>query len=108
MLVVDDNRDPADVLAVLLQAGGHEVQTIYNGPTALEAADLFRPNIILLDIGLPGLDGYAVAQCLRRTASTRHTHLIAVTGYGQAEDRRHALADGFDAYLTKPADLEAL
>jgi signal transduction histidine kinase len=108
VLVVDDNRDAADVLAALLKAVGHDVQTAYGGLAALEVVEHFGPEIILLDIGLPGLDGYAVARHLRKNTGSRRAYVIAVTGYGQAEDRQRALAAGFDAHLTKPVDLEAL
>jgi two-component system CheB/CheR fusion protein len=102
--VVDDNVDAADSLALLLRAGGHEVQTAYDGPTALETAGAFHPEVVFLDIGLPEVDGYEVARRLRRQPGLEKSLLVAVTGYGQEEDRRRAAAAAFDAHLVKPAD----
>jgi CheY-like chemotaxis protein len=84
------------------------VETAHSGPAGLEAARHFRPDTVLCDIGLPGMDGYAVARELRLDTATAAICLIAVTGYGQEEDRRRALDAGFDTHLTKPADLDAL
>ncbi len=103
VLVVDDNVDGAHSLAMLLGAWGHEVRTAYDGPVALRAAEAFRPQVVLLDIGLPRMDGYEVARRMRGQAA-RHARLVALTGYGQEEDRRRAREAGFDAHLTKPAD----
>jgi PAS domain S-box-containing protein len=108
VLVVDDNTDAVASLAILLQAGGHQVQTAHDGPAALEAAQVFQPEVVLLDIGLPGMSGYEVARQLRRQPGLEKTRLVAVTGYGQEEDRRQAQAAGFDAHLVKPADLTAI
>ncbi len=108
VLVVDDNRDGAETLATLLRATGHEVRVAYDGPTALAEAHTFRPDVVLCDIGMPGMDGYEVARRLRQDADLPHPVLIAVTGYGQAEDRRRTHAAGFDHHLTKPVDLAAL
>ncbi len=108
VLVVDDNRDAAESLTMLLRAAGHEVQTAHSGPAALEAARAFRPEAVLLDIGLPGLDGYEVARRLRGEAGCGGALLVAVTGYGQDEDRRRAREAGFDHHLVKPADLATL
>ncbi len=108
VLVVDDSRDAAESLALLLRAAGHEVSTAYAGPAALEAARAFRPEAVLLDIGLPGMDGYEVARRLRRESGLDRALLVAVTGYGQDEDRRRAHEAGFDHHLVKPADLETL
>jgi two-component system CheB/CheR fusion protein len=108
VLVVDDNRDAAESLALLLQAVGHEVRTCHDGPSALEAAAEFGPDTVLLDIGLPGMDGYEVARRLRALPATERALLVALTGYGQEEDQRRARAAGCDHHLIKPADLEAL
>ena len=104
MLVVDDNPDAARGLSMLLQALGHEVRTVYDGPTALEMALAFAPEVVLLDIGLPGLDGYQVARRLRRLANLEHVVLAAMTGYGLETDRQLALDAGFDHHLVKPVD----
>jgi PAS domain S-box-containing protein len=107
VLVVDDNRDSADTMAGLLQALGHDGLAVYDGSAALEAVREFEPRIILLDLNMPGLDGYAVAQQLRRSGSTR-LFIGAMTGYGQEADRQRTLEAGFDAHLTKPVGVEQL
>ena len=91
VLVVDDNVDAAETLAMLLKASGHEVRTAHNGPTALEAALDYRPNVVLLDIGLPGLDGYEVAKRIRQQPVLHDIVLVAMTGYGTG-DRPAAFA----------------
>lgn len=108
ILVVDDNEDACNSLALLLRLEGHEVQEASDGPSALALAKAFRPEVVLLDIGLPGIDGYEVAQCLRERPETREALLVAVTGYGQAEDRLRARNAGFRHHLVKPVDLHAL
>jgi len=108
ILVVDDNRDVTESLALLLESEGHQVLTAYDGISALETARTERPDIILLDIGLPGLDGYAVAQALRQNHELERTMLIALTGYGQPDDRKKSSASGFDEHLVKPVDIEML
>jgi PAS domain S-box-containing protein len=108
ILVVDDNRDAADSLAMLLRCQGHQVQVAHDGPAALEAVKVKRPEIVLLDIGMPGMDGYDVARAFRNAPEYRNLTLIAVTGWGQEEDRRKAQESGFDYHLTKPVNLEAL
>ncbi|HET6878683.1 MAG TPA: ATP-binding protein [Pirellulales bacterium] len=108
VLVVDDNVDAADSMALLLRVQGHEVRTAYDGPTAVEAAIAFRPQVVLLDIGLPRMDGYEVARRLREQFPENGLALVAVTGYGQDEDRRRTSDAGFDAHLVKPADFAAL
>jgi CheY-like chemotaxis protein len=107
VLVVEDNADAADIMAELLKRRGHEVQIAHDGQTGLSAARAFRPQVILLDIGLPDTDGYAVAQRLREEHLTGEL-LIALTGYGEAEDRERAKKAGFDRHLTKPVDPDAL
>jgi CheY-like chemotaxis protein len=102
ILVVDDNRDLADSFAKLLRLMGHSVQTTHDGRQALEAARVFQPDLIFLDIGLPGMDGYAVAEALRHDTSLRSTLLVALTGYGAATDRQRSQAAGFSAHLVKP------
>ena len=108
ILIVEDNADTAESLALFLQLMGQEVCTAPDGPTALATARQFCPEIVLLDIGLPRMDGYEVARRLRQEASTAETILVALTGYGQQEDRRRALDAGFDHHLTKPADPAAV
>lgn len=108
ILVVDDNEDSAASLSDLLGLWGHEVRTAYDGPHALAAARQWRPEVILLDIGLPGMDGYQVAEHLRREPFTEHAQIVALTGYGAEEDRRRAQEAGFDYHLTKPVELERL
>ncbi len=107
VLVVDDNRDAATCLAWLLQFWGHTVCVASDGPMALEAARCSRPDVVLLDLGLPGMDGYQVAQRLRG-ADGRGPVLWALTGHGLEEDRRRSQAAGFERHLLKPVDPEVL
>jgi len=109
VLVIEDNQDSADSLCALLEFWGHQVAVAYDGASGLARARDFRPDIILCDLGLPdGLDGYAVARALRQDTVTASTYLVALSGYGQPEDKRRAREAGFDAHLTKPADLQVL
>lgn len=108
VLIVDDLRDAADSMAVLLKLLGYEVRVAYDGPLAVEVAREFRPDAVLLDLGLPGLSGYEVAQRVRAVPGLEQTFLVALTGYGQEEDRRRTTQAGFDAHLLKPADLKTL
>ena len=108
ILIVDDNMDAADTLAMMLQLDGHQVQAVYSGAAGLERLETFDAEAVLLDIGLPGMDGYEVVRRMRRVARGRPLRLIALTGYGQPDDRALALAAGFDDPLVKPAAREAL
>jgi PAS domain S-box-containing protein len=108
ILVVDDNRDAADSLAMMLQMMDHETCTAYDGLEATRAAATFRPEVVLLDIGLPKLNGYEAARHIRREPWGTGMALIALTGWGQEEDKRRALEAGFDHHLTKPVDAAAL
>jgi PAS domain S-box-containing protein len=108
ILVVDDNRDAAQSLSLLLTSEGHTVWLAYDGHTALEVALAERPQVVLLDIGLPGMDGYAVARALRQHPAMKMAHLIAVSGYGQREDREQAKTAGFNGYLVKPVNFDEL
>jgi CheY-like chemotaxis protein len=108
ILVVDDNEDTARGMARLLKLLGNDVRSCHDGPSALEAARDFRPEYVLLDIGLPGMDGYQVAATLRDDDCCREAVIIAVSGYGQEEDRRRSAAAGFDHHLVKPVDIDSL
>ena len=107
VLVVDDDRDTAESMALLLSLGRLDVQTAYDGPTALETAQTFQPQIVLLDLGLPQMDGFEVASLLREQKGHQMV-LIALTGYGQSEDRRRSREAGFDHHLVKPLDFDEL
>jgi len=104
VLVVDDNVDAAQSLALLLQATGHAVRVAYDGPSAVDAALAFCPDMAVIDIGLPGISGLEVARRIRKLATIDSIVLVAMTGYGQAADRTNSLAAGFDHHLVKPAD----
>jgi signal transduction histidine kinase len=104
VLVVDDNADAAETVAAYLRLEGHETKVVTEGAEVLGSASVFEPQVVVLDIGLPGLDGYQIARQLRAQPSTRETLLIAVTGYGREEDRARAAAAGFDCHFVKPAD----
>jgi PAS domain S-box-containing protein len=108
VLVVDDNRDSAETMALLLRLWGHEAQPAESGPAALSLAENFRPHAVLLDIGLPGMDGYAVAQRLRALPGLDRPLLVAMTGYGQEHDRRRSREAGFDHHLVKPVEPDIL
>jgi CheY-like chemotaxis protein len=108
ILIVDDNEDSAESLAVLMEMNGYEVRTAYEGLPALEEARTFLPGVVLLDIGLPDLDGYEVARRLRQERGRDGMLLLAMTGYGQEEDRRRSREAGFDHHLVKPVDLDEL
>jgi signal transduction histidine kinase/ActR/RegA family two-component response regulator len=108
ILLADDNQDALESLAALLQCDGHEVHTASDGAEALEVAAQRRPNVVLLDIGMPKLDGYEVARRIRAEPWGKATILIALTGWGQDEDRRRSREVGFDSHLVKPLDPEAL
>jgi two-component system CheB/CheR fusion protein len=105
---VDDNADAARSLAMLLEIEGHEVRLCYDGQNGLMEAETFRPEAVLLDIGLPGLDGLEVARRLRAMSLSPRPLLVALTGYGQADDVRRSHEAGFDHHLVKPADPHAL
>lgn len=104
VLVVDDNQDFAESLARLLELAGHRVEVAYDGEEALAACARCRPEAVVLDIGLPRLDGYEVARRLRRDPAHQGVLLVAVSGYGKDEDRERGREAGFDHYLVKPAD----
>jgi len=108
ILIVDDNRDGADSLAMMLRIIGHDIVTAYDGQEGVEAAERHQPDVVLLDIGLPKLNGYEACRRIREQAGARSLVLIAVTGWGQDEDRRRSHAAGFDHHLVKPVDPNAL
>ena len=108
VLIVDDNEDAANSLAMILELGGHETASVYTAADALQRAAVFRPDVVLLDIGLPGMDGYEVAQKMRELPGLRDIRLVAVTGYGRSDDRIRARDAGFDDHLTKPVEFAVL
>ena len=104
VLVIEDNSDAAETLRDLLRLFGHEAEIALSGPEGLAAARGLGPDVILCDIGLPGMDGYAVAGSLRSEPATRATRLIALTGYGRESDRQRTRDAGFDLHLVKPVE----
>jgi CheY-like chemotaxis protein len=108
ILVVDDNQDGAEMLAEVLAVKGYDARVAHDGPAALELAQDFRPQAAFLDLGLPVMDGFALAARLRALPGLERLRLIAVTGYGQDADRARTRAAGFDVHLVKPVDLDAI
>jgi two-component system CheB/CheR fusion protein len=108
VLIVDDCKDNRDSLAMLLRVWGHEVRVARDGPSALVESQSFRPLVVILDIGLPGMSGWEVVRRLREQPDSHSVRVIALTGYGQEQDKGKAREAGFDAHLTKPADLALL
>jgi two-component system CheB/CheR fusion protein len=108
VLVVDDSRDSAEALSIILEQSGHVVSTAFGAHEAIAQARAFRPEVVFLDIGLPEMDGYELARRLRAIPETAKAKLLALTGYGQANDRQQALDAGFDEHLVKPFDPEML
>lgn len=108
VLVVDDNVDVADMIVMLLQLFGHEAKAAYFGQSALETANEYKPDVVLLDIGLPDMNGYEVARHLRKHPQTERVGLIAMTGYGQNSDRQRSREAGIDLHLVKPVDPQKL
>jgi len=108
ILVVDDNTDAATSLGRLLNLSGYEVRVAHDGPTAVGEIDRFRPQIVLLDLGMPGMDGLETASRIRKTIGGKDISLIAVTGWGQEEDRQRTEAAGFVAHFVKPIKLSQL
>jgi CheY-like chemotaxis protein len=108
VLVVDDNHDAAESLAMLLELDNCSVQVAFDGLTALEVLENFNPDIALLDIGMPGMDGYELARRIRATRIGGDLVLVALTGWGQADDKKRAAETGFDEHLTKPVDPDLL
>jgi CheY-like chemotaxis protein len=108
ILVVDDNHDSAISLGMMLNLMGNETFTAHDGLAAVEAADQFRPDMILLDIGLPKLNGYDACRLIREQPWSRRIVIVALTGWGQEEDRRRSQEAGFDHHLVKPVEIAAL
>jgi CheY-like chemotaxis protein len=108
ILVVEDNQDAADTLRELLKLSGCRVAMAHDGIAAVELAEEFQPEVVLCDLGLPGMDGYQVARELRRRPATARARLIAVSGYGMEEDRRRSGEAGFDLHITKPMNFDEL
>jgi CheY-like chemotaxis protein len=108
VLVVDDNPDACETLALLLELMGHEARTASDGPSALKAGMEFEPQVVLLDIGLPHMNGYEVCRRLRAQDWGRRAHVVALTGWGQAEDEQLAVEAGFDRHLVKPVEEDVL
>jgi CheY-like chemotaxis protein len=108
ILIVDDNEDGAASLAMMLKLEGHETETAHDGLEALEVSERFRPDAMLLDIGLPKLNGYEVCRRIRERPWGKDVMLVAVTGWGQEEDRDQSKAAGFDTHVVKPVDREAV
>jgi CheY-like chemotaxis protein/two-component sensor histidine kinase len=108
VLVVEDNADAAELLRALLESWGHRVRVAHDGVAGVSVASADAPQVGIIDIGLPGLNGYEVAERLRANASTRSMYLVAITGYGRPEDRARAHAAGFDEFIVKPLDFETL
>lgn len=106
LLVIDDNRDAADSLALLLRSMGHEARACYDGAAGLEEARRMRPDVVFLDLVLPGLDGFEVARQLRADPRLARTLIVGLSGFGADDDRARALAAGFDHHLVKPLDLD--
>ena len=108
VLIVDDNVDAAELLSIALQRRGHVTRVTHDGPSALELIDSFTPDVAVLDIGLPVMDGYALARRLRVKPELANTRLIALTGYGQAKDRQRSAEAGFIAHCVKPVRIDEL
>jgi CheY-like chemotaxis protein len=108
VLVVDDNVDAALMLAALVKQFGHEVLTVHDGPQALRVAETYRPDVILLDIGMPGMNGFEVARALREKGITPAPKIVAVTGWGKAEDHERSREAGFDMHLVKPVEVSQI
>jgi CheY-like chemotaxis protein len=108
VLIVDDHVDAAQLLAKLLYARGYEVHVVHDGVSAMEKAREVRPKALLMDIGLPGIDGYDLARLLRKDPAVGRSVFVAVSGYAGEEDRKRAASAGFDHHFAKPVSLEAL
>jgi len=108
VVVIDDNRDAATTMSMLVEKLGGSARTAHDALAGMQAIRDFRPDIVFLDIGMPGMDGYEACRRIRQERTERHLIIVAVTGWGQAQDKQRALDAGFDAHLTKPVDPAAL
>jgi DNA-binding response OmpR family regulator len=108
VLIVDDNHDAADTLSVLLGQWGYARAIAYDGPTALDIAADFSPDVVLLDLAMPGIDGFEVARRLQELSTAGRMHLVALSGYGSTEDKIQSYREGFECHLLKPVDLDTL
>jgi CheY-like chemotaxis protein len=108
VLVVDDNQDSADSLRMLLELEGHAVESVYTAHTALERAAAYKPEVVLLDLGLPGIDGYEVARRMKALPGLEAVRLVALTGFGQPEDKKRSRSAGFEGHLVKPVEFALL
>ena len=108
VLIVEDNKDAGEMYRILIELYGHEVLVAENGARGLEMLKVARPDIALVDIGLPGMDGYEIARRFRAEPDSDRVYLVALTGYGQPEDVKRAREAGFDTHLLKPVDPDAL
>jgi len=108
ILVADDDLDGAETLAIVLRVAGHDVQIAHDGPSTLRIAADFQPDVVFLDVGMPGMDGFETARQLRQRAELDKAVLVALTGYGRAEDRQRAAQAGFDHFLVKPTPPKVL
>ena len=104
VLIADDNRDSAESMGMLLRLMGNEVRTVHDGQEAVDEAETFHPDVILMDIGMPLLNGYGAARMIRQQPWSAGTMIVALTGWGQDEDKRRASEAGFDRHYTKPLD----
>src|ERR1700710_1115872 len=108
VLLVDDSVDAAEAMSMLLETLGHDVRTLHDGPSALAAIDGFAPEVVILDIGLPGMDGFELAREMRLRPATKSALMIALTGYGGEGDRQKSRDAGFDFHLVKPVSFTAI
>jgi two-component system, chemotaxis family, CheB/CheR fusion protein len=108
VLVVDDNQDSADSLRMLLELEGHAVESVYTANSALERAAAYRPEVVLLDLGLPGIDGYEVGRRMKALPGLEGVRLVALTGFGQPEDQKRSRSAGFEGHLVKPVEFALL
>src|SRR6266446_572706 len=108
ILLADDDVDGAETLAILLRVAGHDVQVAHDGPSTLKIAAAFLPEVVFLDVGMPGMDGFETARQLRQSVQLAKAVLVALTGYGREEDRARATQAGFDHFLVKPAPPKVL
>lgn len=108
VVVADDGRDSADSMAMLLTVMGHDVRVAYDGQEAIDVAETFRPHVMILDVGMPKLDGYEAARRVREQSWGREVLLVAMTGWGREDDHRRSEESGFDRHFTKPADMSEI